>query len=195
MRGSLCRTKSISMDDGHFYIVMEWLGEGNSEAAMGPLPVDNDTARHTAQQALKGLRTLHTHNVTHCDVSLRNLMPQRSRAVLVDFDTALVPGLDRHTNVWGTLNYTAPEVFESCDYGPASDLWAMGVCIFELVTGRMPFFCLDRRPQSVRNALKAMRRGVRFTASDGVPDAAQDLIRGLLTYDKHRRIQSGGGGL
>ncbi|CEM36838.1 unnamed protein product [Vitrella brassicaformis CCMP3155] len=190
LRGTLCRTRSIRMDKEFFYIFMEFIGGGHCETGLGDLPVNHDLARHIAQGALKGLQKLHSHNITHCDVSLRNIMTERKRVILVDFDTALLPGTGRHTDIWGALNYTAPEVLESCDYGPASDLWAMGVCLYALLTGRLPFFCVDRRPHNVRNALNAMRRGVRFKGYDNVPEAAKDLIRGLLTFDKHKRTAS-----
>mmetsp|Transcript_30928 Transcript_30928/g.89942 ORF Transcript_30928/g.89942 Transcript_30928/m.89942 type:complete len:221 (+) Transcript_30928:247-909(+) len=111
--GNVCMTHDISMDDEYFYIRMQWMDGGNCEL---PHRRSEDDARHIAKGALEGLANLHQHDITHCDVSLRNIMLKRNRASLVDLDAALLPGMRRHTAVWGTLNYTAPALrLRSCE--------------------------------------------------------------------------------
>ncbi|CEM25679.1 unnamed protein product [Vitrella brassicaformis CCMP3155] len=106
-------TDAIHMDPEYVYIIMDCVGDGHCDRT--PHRRDEDDARHIARGALKGLQLLHKHNITHCDISLRNIMREGKRVVLVDLDTALLPGMGKHTSVWGTLDYTAPEVLESLD--------------------------------------------------------------------------------
>ncbi|CEM27669.1 unnamed protein product [Vitrella brassicaformis CCMP3155] len=77
-----------------------------------------------------GLKVLHEHSITHADVSLRNNMTAgEDRVMLVDFDTALTPTCSRPSRIIETAKYLAPECFTSFEYSPASDMWAVGVCM------------------------------------------------------------------
>ncbi|MFD8472131.1 serine/threonine-protein kinase [Streptomyces globisporus] len=96
-------------------------------------------------QVLQGLRAVHAASVVHRDVKPGNvLVRDDGLAILVDFGIATFEGADRVTrtgSVIGTPSYLAPELFAPASPGPtpASDLWALGVTLYEAVEGRVPF--------------------------------------------------------
>ncbi|MFE9299737.1 serine/threonine-protein kinase [Streptomyces sp. NPDC006856] len=96
-------------------------------------------------QILQGLRAVHAASVVHRDVKPGNvLVRDDGLAILVDFGIATFEGADRVTrtgSVIGTSSYLAPELFAPASPGPtpASDLWALGVTLYEAVEGRVPF--------------------------------------------------------
>ncbi|WP_432110715.1 serine/threonine-protein kinase [Streptomyces sp. YPW6] len=96
-------------------------------------------------QVLQGLRAVHAASVVHRDVKPGNvLVRDDGLAILVDFGIATFEGADRVTrtgSVIGTSSYLAPELFAPASPGPtpASDLWALGVTLYEAVEGRVPF--------------------------------------------------------
>ncbi len=130
------------------YIVMELL-EGDSlrtllsdSAARGDrLPADE--AVRIALDALDGLAAAHAAGIIHRDLKPGNILFTREgRAVLTDFGIALVSGDAGHTAtgaLMGTLIYMAPEQGLRGEAGVASDVYALGIILYELLTGRVPF--------------------------------------------------------
>ncbi|MFD8452616.1 serine/threonine-protein kinase [Streptomyces coelicoflavus] len=96
-------------------------------------------------QMAQGLRAVHEASVLHRDVKPGNvLVRDGGQVVLVDFGIATFEGADqvtRHGNIIGTPPYLAPELFPPVYSGPtrASDLWALGVTLYEMVEGRLPY--------------------------------------------------------
>ncbi len=130
------------------YIVMELLEGGsvrdllNEAAARGDRLSLDETARIVAD-ALEGLAHAHAAGIIHRDLKPGNLLLSRDgRAVLTDFGIAVVPDDAAHTAtgaLMGTLAYMAPEQGLKGTAGVASDVYAMGVILYELATGRVPF--------------------------------------------------------
>ncbi|WP_267714132.1 bifunctional serine/threonine-protein kinase/glutamate ABC transporter substrate-binding protein [Streptomyces sp. CoH17] len=128
------------------WIVMKLL-EGRSLADLlrrdGVLGVPR--AADIGLQMAQGLMAVHEASVLHRDVKPGNvLVRDGGQVVLVDFGIATFEGADRVTRyggVIGTPPYLAPELFAPASPGPtpASDLWALGVTLYEMVEGRLPF--------------------------------------------------------
>lgn len=96
-------------------------------------------------QILQGLRAVHAASVVHRDVKPGNvLVRDDGLAILVDFGIATFEGatqVTRSGSVIGTPPYLAPELFTPGSPGPtpASDLWALGITLYEMVEGTVPF--------------------------------------------------------
>jgi serine/threonine protein kinase/tetratricopeptide (TPR) repeat protein len=114
-------------------------------------PVDASLALHIADHVLSGLAAAHDAGVLHRDLKSSNIMlvPGSSpalRAVITDFGLAARWG-DSTTTLTemsdgpfaGTPAYMAPEIVEGQDATPQSDIYSLGVVLFEMVTGRLPF--------------------------------------------------------
>ncbi|CEL98584.1 unnamed protein product [Vitrella brassicaformis CCMP3155] len=187
---NLCAITDVVQDDTWFYVVMDFAEGG--VCPDGPLPEDD--ARRIARDIFNGLEMLHSHGLTHGDVSLNNIMKtgkdKRERYMLVDFDNVLTPTSPKPISVIGTPKFLAPEGISRFEYSPASDMWAMGVAIYQLLTGRYPFNIRDDGAIDEGRLLWKMHRGVYFYPHDAVSPLAKDLVRKLLTADPDSRIQS-----
>jgi serine/threonine-protein kinase len=135
--------------DDRPYILMEYL-EGTTLGArmtQGP-PLRLDEARDVVEQALAGLQAAHDARIIHRDLKPANIYVTRDNLVkLLDFgiaklmDDAQQPPITRAGAVLGTPLYLAPELAlgKNDSVGPATDLYAMGVILYELYAGRSPF--------------------------------------------------------
>ena len=133
----------VGEDEGRLYIAIAWVdGETLSDyRAHGPVPVAE--ALRIAADAAEALEHAHTRGVLHRDVTARNIMVARGgRVILIDFGLALRDGTSRMSAsgaTLGTLPYIAPEVVKGKPADFRSDLYSLGVVLYELITGRLPF--------------------------------------------------------
>jgi serine/threonine-protein kinase len=129
---------------GRPFIVMEYLAGGSLQERLeqdGP-PTLSD-ALDWLEQAARALDAAHREGVVHRDVKPANLLLDgHERVHVADFGIASAAGLDSLTQtgtVLGTAAYLSPEQAMGERAGPASDVYALGVVAFELLTGRRPF--------------------------------------------------------
>ncbi len=125
-------------------VVMEWMPAGSLKQALreGPLPVTRVVA--IAERLLDALAFLHGRGVVHRDVKPSNLLADREGGVrLADLGLVReldgVGGLTRTGMTVGTPDYMSPEQLRGERVGPPSDLYSLGVTLFELITGARPF--------------------------------------------------------
>lgn len=96
------------------------------------------------EQLVFALETVHQSNVYHLDLKPDNvLLTPEDRAVLVDFGAAR-QGFSSHTTQAYTLDYAAPEVIAGEDVGPESDIFELGIMLYEMLTGERPPSALKR---------------------------------------------------
>ncbi|MCC6873131.1 MAG: protein kinase [Sandaracinaceae bacterium] len=139
-------------EDGTPFLVMELLdGEPlDKMIARGPMPPPNVAS--LGLQVARGLARAHDFSVLHRDLKPENIFVVRdargqlSIPKLLDFGIARSMHDQRLTNageIFGTPQYMAPERLTSIDAGASADLYALGVILFEMVTGRLPFVSDD----------------------------------------------------
>jgi len=132
---------ALQQRDGIPCIVMEYL-EGEtlrSRIERGPVPPDE--ARRILRDVLAALEAAHARGVVHRDVKPDNIFLRPDRAVLTDFGiakpvAAMGEVLTVDGQVVGTRAYMAPERFATGDPQPASDIYAVGMVLYEALTGR-----------------------------------------------------------
>jgi serine/threonine protein kinase len=130
-------------EDGLFYITME-LVEGRSLQALLDDEQSFPVARvlQLMEQACSALDYAHLHKVVHRDIKPANLMfSQEDRLKITDFGTAkiLQMGATQTASVIGTPSYMSPEQIKGKPVDGRADLFALGVILYELVTGQKPF--------------------------------------------------------
>lgn len=204
---NICRIHELFLAPGSTgspvdaFLTMEFL-EGITLAdelqRNGPIPWVR--VRQIATDICTALSTMHEAGIIHRDLKSRNIMlVERNgtlRAVLMDFGLAHETSLrssDAETTLTspgtfiGTPQYMAPEQFEGKDLSPATDIYAAGIVIYELLTGRHPF--------AASNALEAaVLRGKRpvpaSSQQPGVPRRADLVIEKCLRFNPAERFHS-----
>ena len=129
--------------DGRPYIAMEYLqGRTLKQViqAEGPLPPERAIA--IAMQVLAGLRYAHEHGVVHRDVKPHNvLVGDDGRIKVTDFGIAHAgdPQMTEVGSIVGTAQYLSPEQARGRGVGPQTDIYSLGVVLYEMLAGRVPF--------------------------------------------------------
>jgi len=144
-------------------------------AEHGPFPAEE--VRGIGLDLCHALAAVHRHGLVHGDMKCENVMREVSgRIVLMDFGAAREFELADPGVVTGTLRYLAPEVLRGEAPSPASDIYALGVLLFHLLSGEFPY------AQSEFDALlQAQARGERVRLRKLKPDAPRDLMRAIET--------------
>jgi serine/threonine protein kinase len=149
----ICHIYDVGRTDGQLFVVMELvLGRSLADVVReGPLPIAE--ARRYGMEIADALAHAHEHGVTHRDLKSTNVMitPKRGAKVL-DFGLARMinthqidvlshsqRSLTGEGMIAGTLPYMAPELLRGERGDQRSDLWALGVLLYEMVSGRRPF--------------------------------------------------------
>jgi tetratricopeptide (TPR) repeat protein len=181
----------VDQEDGTFFITMELL-EGTPLSRVverrGSLS-SRDVAR-LGIQITAGLGYAHDQHIVHRDVKSANLFFTNEKVVkIMDFGLAKMLEEVRKTTtvVGGTPFYMAPEQSAGSGVDHRADLYALGVTLFELLTGKVPFTDGDISFHHRHTPAPDPRE-----REPSVPEAMADLVLGLMAKDPDERIQTAG---
>jgi len=184
----------VSEYQGRPFFAMEHI-EGRSLRDVKAEELDVDRIIGIAIQLCDGLYTAHSAGVTHRDIKPSNIIVDSSgRPKLLDFGLAVVKGgehLTRTGSTLGTVGYMSPEQIEGKATDARSDLFSLGVVLYELIASKSPF-----RRDDETATLKAILQDTpeplaRYKSS--VPDDLQRVVGKLLEKDPTLRYQSAAG--
>lgn len=175
----------------HLYLVMEICVGGELFDAICEKNFTEQAAAKVIKQITEALIYLHARGIVHRDLKPENLLyatKKRNEIKLMDF--GLAKALDTDDEVLqtrcGTLHYVAPEVLSKKPYTHMCDFWSLGVVLYVLLCGYLPFFH-EERAITVR-----LVRAGKFEFDDEewghISQDAKDLITKLLALDVNARI-------
>jgi serine/threonine protein kinase/Flp pilus assembly protein TadD len=141
---NVCRMFDLGEAEGSYFITMEYVpGEDLKSFVKRSRRLDAETAVRIAGQVCEGLAEAHRLGVVHRDLKPSNIMiDKEGNARIMDFGIARSIGARGMTGegiVIGTPEYMSPEQVEGKAADPRSDIYSLGVVLFEMVTGRPPF--------------------------------------------------------
>ena len=135
-------------DDGRVYLVMEWLDGESLDARLERGLIEIPTALEIVMQTCSGLEEAHDHDLVHRDLKPANLFLTHDRhgalvVKILDFGIAKRGASENKLTATGVLigtpNYMAPEQASGEPVDARTDVYALGVILFELLTGDVPF--------------------------------------------------------
>jgi eukaryotic-like serine/threonine-protein kinase len=180
-------------EDGRLYIAMEHVPGGNlKELILRRGLLDPAEAARLASQVAEALGAAHERGIVHRDVKPQNvLLGEAGEAKVADFGIALAASTSRTSGtnlVFGTASYMSPEQAMGERVGPASDLYSLGVVLYEMLTGTVPF----EAEGALATAMKHVTdEPIPPSGRDpSVPEAMDALVMGLLAKDPEERCGS-----
>jgi tetratricopeptide (TPR) repeat protein/TolB-like protein/predicted Ser/Thr protein kinase len=190
---NVCRMYDLGEEKGTHFITMEYVpGEDlkNIIRMMGPMSAGKTVL--IARQISEGLAEAHRLGVYHRDLKPQNIMIDREGNVrIMDFGiarSAKVKGMTGAGVVVGTPEYMAPEQFEAKEADARSDIYALGVILYEMTTGGLPFEGETFVAIALKQKTEAPRTPKDFNPQ--LPDDLSRLILRCLERDREKRFQS-----
>ena len=188
---NVCHVYEISEVEGKTFIAMAFIeGEPlDKKIEAGPLKLEQ--ALDIAIQTAKGLQAAHGKQVVHRDIKPENLMVGSDGLVtIMDFGLVLLTDrskLTRLDETMGTVTHMSPEQTYGMELDHRTDIWALGVVIYEMVTGQQPFKGhYDKAVMySITNEPPEPITGLRT----GVPMELELLVDKCLAKDRDQRYQ------
>lgn len=178
------------------YLVMEFVkGRTLRSFLQDSGRVLDDFARRIGRDAALALADLHRLGIVHRDLKPENLLiTDEGRVLLMDLGLARSTGgrgLPSSEGFFGSLAYAAPEVIRGRRARPASDLYALGLVLFELVTGKHPFATREATDELLHDQLHT-RAPLASSLQPRVSPFLEGLIAALLQKDPRQRPQDAG---
>jgi serine/threonine protein kinase/Flp pilus assembly protein TadD len=140
---NICTIFEIDESEGKQFIAMEFVEGQTLKSEIVSTLLELDEAIQIAIQIAGGLRDAHERGIVHCDIKPANIMLTAKRqAKIMDFGVARLPGkvtLDELATTGGTIAYMSPEQVRGEQLDHRTDIWSLGLILFELMSGQLPF--------------------------------------------------------
>ena len=180
------------LDDDTYYIVMEFLRGTDLKTAIKERgSINQRKAAEIGSQVAQALSVAHASNIIHRDIKPQNIMIQPDGNIKVmDFGIARAgdAGLSQTSTVLGTAHYVSPEQAQGKELTPASDIYSLGIVLYEAVTGRLPFDGTDAVSVAVKqvNEIPAPPSSI----NPNIDPTLESIILKAMEKDPARRFQS-----
>ncbi len=194
---NVCPIYEVGEDGDSAFIAMAFI-EGRTARELlsdGPVPVD--LAARIIEGAARGLEAAHSRGIIHRDLKPDNIMVSHDaehsepRVYVVDFGVARLADHTDFTaagSVLGTISYMSPEQVADAAVDVRSDIWSLGVVLYELLTGRKPF--ARGNPSAILYAIRQDAPESVAAIRADVPIPLQAVVGRALQKEPRRRFKS-----
>ena len=190
---NIVRIVTADKADEYFFIVMEYVEGVTLEAILEEpsaqragketkAPLELSRALHFARQISEGVAHAHRHGILHRDLRPGNVLVTESEEVkIADFGTSRFLEIAEHaTTIIGSPPYMAPEQFEGRATF-ASDVYSMGVVMYEMLTGVLPYFSTN--PRQIEKMAQAGRILAPRERNRSIPREIEEIVMKALAKD------------
>lgn len=184
----------VGQDGNTHYIVMEFLdGQDLKKLIRANSPLPMERALSIAIQICAGVGYAHRAGLVHADVKPQNILVLDSDKIKVtDFGIAQALAAtnppERQKIVWGSPHYFSPEQAQGEYPTPASDVYSIGVVVFEMLTGRLPFIGADQQALALSHIRDTPPRISELNAQ--VPTSLDHIIHKVLAKEPSARYRT-----
>lgn len=183
----------VGQEDETHYIVMEYVeGMTLNDLIKEKAPLQVEDALHIATQICDALEHAHNNQIIHRDIKPHNiLIGKNGRIKVTDFGIARAATSSTITqtgSVVGSVHYFSPEHAKGVSTGAKSDLYSLGIVLYQMLTGKLPF--LGESPISV--ALKHLQENVEEPRKVNplIPQSVENIILKAMRKNPDERYQS-----
>jgi serine/threonine protein kinase len=184
----------FGLDDGKLFIVIEYVPGTDLKTMIkhhGRFTLDE--AIPLMVQACAGIGYAHRAGLVHCDVKPHNmLVTPDQRLKVTDFGIARVLATihpdEKNDVVWGSPQYFSPEQATGAAPSPSSDVYSLGVILYELLTGRLPF--IANNPTELSRMHREVTPIPPRKFNPAIPEALDQIIMKVLSKEPSARYRS-----
>uniref|UniRef100_A0A5F9DES2 Ribosomal protein S6 kinase n=1 Tax=Oryctolagus cuniculus TaxID=9986 RepID=A0A5F9DES2_RABIT len=201
---NIVKLHEVFHDQLHTFLVMELLSGGELFERIKKKQHFSETeASYIMRKLVSAVSHMHDVGVVHRDLKPENLLftdeNDNLEIKVIDFGFARLKPPDNQPlkTPCFTLHYAAPELLNHNGYDESCDLWSLGVILYTMLSGQVPFQSHDRSLTctSAVEIMKKIKKGdfsFEGEAWKNVSQEAKDLIQGLLTVDPNKRLKMSG---
>jgi predicted Ser/Thr protein kinase/pimeloyl-ACP methyl ester carboxylesterase len=189
---NICTIHEVGEDEGRPYIAMEYVEGETLRDRIRKGPLEPEEAVDIINQVAAGLAEAHAKGIIHRDVKSANIMvTPKGQAKVMDFGLAKLRGgssLTRSQTTLGTVAYMSPEQARGEELDPRTDIWSLGVVLYEMLTGELPFRG-DRDLSIIHSIVHEEPKPIR-ERKPPVPEELQRIIARTLKKKREARYGS-----
>ena len=195
---NICTVYDVGEAGGQPFLVMELLEGKTLQDHIGNQPVEPSTAVALGLQVADALETAHAKGILHRDIKAANIMViGRGHVKVLDFglakqvyageldETGTLESLTAAGTLMGTPHYMAPEILLGKSADVRSDVWALGVVVYQMLSGRLPF-----QGQTMFEVRSAILRENPPALPASVPSGLRRVVQRCLEKQPEKRYQS-----
>ncbi len=188
---NICTIHDIgTTDDGRLFIVMPFYSGQTLKYRIQDGPLSVEESVDVGRQIARGLAPAHDAGIVHRDIKPANIMvTDQGEVTILDFGVAKLEGSDftKTGTTLGSVSYMSPEQTRGEQVDGRSDLWSLGVVLYEMLTGSRPF--TGDYDQAVAYAILNQDPQLVSEVDHDIPEYVVDIIQRLLRKDPGERIQ------
>jgi len=190
---NICTIHEIDEEEGKSFIAMEYVEGQTLRAKIEKGPLGLDRALDIAIQVAEGLEEAHKKGIIHRDIKSANIMvTEKGQAKVMDFGLAKVKGgtlLTREGTTLGTVAYMSPEQAQGKEVDHRSDIWSLGVVMYEMLCSQLPFKG-DREASILYSVVHEEPKQLKEIKRDLPPELQQIINRALRKRPESRYVSS-----
>jgi len=189
---NICTIYEINEEKAHSFIAMEYVEGKSLKEWLKEGPPGLDDVVDIGIQVAEGLDEAHQKGIIHRDIKSANIMlTERGQAKIMDFGLAKVAGglqITQEARTMGTIAYMSPEQTTGEDVDHRTDIWSLGVVLYELACGVLPF--RGDRDEAILFSIRNDEPKPIAAIDLNVPHAFEQIVQKCLAKDPKNRYQS-----
>lgn len=190
---NIVKVLDVDEDERHYYLVMEYVdGPTLHEYIQMHGPLSPEEAVFFTKQILRGIEHAHSYRIVHRDIKPQNiLMTDNKELKISDFGIARAlseTAMTQTNHIMGSVHYLSPEQAKGIRTDESSDIYSIGIVLFEMLTGHPPF----EGESAVGIAIKHIQEMIPSVREENsaIPQSLENVVNKATMKDKLRRYRT-----